>query len=178
VVVRKERFHQLISALNCTRATRLNSLCCHGEISIGLQGEQVRRLSSHPVLAHLRAPAQQQIIDGPSISSQGPGSSRVTAGTAAGQPFLPVVACLHLVPNTLRKLDVYQALCGKLPRASCQHVVLDDGVCPFIFCCCTEEELLFVACHFVHCQILADVAAFMDNLHTACECLTFAAITT
>jgi hypothetical protein len=131
--------------LNCTLPTIFSILCGPGELP-GLQGEQVHRLSRHPLLAYLRAPALKQVTDGPLLSSQGPLQSRFTAGAAACLPALPVVACLHLVPSTLRKSDVYRVLCSQLPRASCQHVFLDDGASQVTSCCCPMREICCVLC--------------------------------
>lgn len=94
----------------------------------------MRRLSSHPVLTSLTAPLPQHEQEA-TPTNQHPPPSDVGASAADARPTLPVVACLHLVPSTLRKSEIYKALCRKLPGLPCRHVVLDDGVSMVLLCC-------------------------------------------
>jgi hypothetical protein len=81
-----------------------------------VQGEQVRRLASHPVLPLLTA-----------LSSS-------TAGKAESETSnhrLPLVACFHLVSDSMRRSSVYSQVLCKVPR-TCSHFVLDPGALEYL----------------------------------------------
>ena len=98
-----------------------------------MQGEHVRRLCSHAALARLRTVCppsgtppsgnHEGVLAAESATSA---ACQTVGGAGAASAHLPLAACVHLVPEQLRRSAVYELMARKTP-AGTQHIVIDPG---------------------------------------------------